>query len=318
MAEGLDPLWEVTTSLYLYQNREANLAFDAWRRQVTERIRRGGLERTVAALARLFPIDGYAPDFLIPRQGGTSLEEGIDQVLSTPRRQIAAQLTRYAGYRPQLPLWTRKLAEGELGALKALGAAIRQYHRIAIAPYRPRTEQAADTDRRQRIRAVLSGGAEGLLSSFDEDVLRWQDGTLSASCAVDWEVHTGGRPLTLVPSFFSAHPAAVVDEDLPLTLTYPVARPLSWLAPPSTDGSRAALAQLVGPARARILLLLDDGLSTSRLAAALGVSPATASWHTAILRDAGLITTCREGRAVCHRRSRLGTALLDGDPEPAA
>ncbi|MET8539831.1 metalloregulator ArsR/SmtB family transcription factor [Kitasatospora sp. NPDC004799] len=318
MAEGLDPLWEVTTSLYLYQNREATLAFDPWRRQVTERIRRGGLERTVAALAHLFPVDGYAPDFLVPRNGSASLEEGLDQVLSTPRRQIAAQLTRFAEYRPHLPGWTGKLAEGELGTLKALGTAIRQYYRMAIAPYRPHTEQAADTDRRQRIRAMLSGGAEGLLSSFGQDVLRWRDGTLSASCPVDREVHTGGRPLTLVPSFFSAHPAAVVDDDLPLTLTYPVARPLTWLSPPPAGDSCAGLAQLIGPTRARILRLLDDGLSTSRLAAALDLSPATTSWHTAILREAGLISTCREGRAVSHRRSRLGTALLNGEPEPAA
>lgn len=48
-----------------------------------------------------------------------------------------------------------------------------------------------------------------------------------------------------------------------------------------------------------------------------GRLPATASHHAAVLRNARLITTRREGRAVLHTITSLGLALLErGRPLP--
>jgi DNA-binding transcriptional ArsR family regulator len=49
--------------------------------------------------------------------------------------------------------------------------------------------------------------------------------------------------------------------------------------------------------------------STTELAERLTLSPATASHHLAALRDAGLVTGRREGRAVLYVRTPLGDAL---------
>ncbi|GAA0823009.1 hypothetical protein ACFQVD_34090 [Streptosporangium amethystogenes subsp. fukuiense] len=49
----------------------------------------------------------------------------------------------------------------------------------------------------------------------------------------------------------------------------------------------------------------------------VGISPATASQHTAVLRNAGLLTTGRMGGAVLHTPPPPGSALLSGDSTTA-
>ncbi|WP_420717370.1 helix-turn-helix domain-containing protein [Streptomyces sp. WM6378] len=53
-------------------------------------------------------------------------------------------------------------------------------------------------------------------------------------------------------------------------------------------------------------------LTTGRLAAVLGVSPAAASRHASALREAGLIATIRNGQTVHHHSPRLGHDLAHG------
>lgn len=55
------------------------------------------------------------------------------------------------------------------------------------------------------------------------------------------------------------------------------------------------------------------GCATSELARRLDVAPATATHHTAILREAGLITSHRTGGHVHHQLGALGAALLRGE-----
>ena len=50
----------------------------------------------------------------------------------------------------------------------------------------------------------------------------------------------------------------------------------------------------------------------------MGMSPATASYHTTVLRDAGLLSTHRLGSAVLHTPTPLGATLLEGRRRSAA
>ena len=65
-----------------------------------------------------------------------------------------------------------------------------------------------------------------------------------------------------------------------------------------------------------MLRALREPRSTAELAAAVRISPASASEHAKILRDASLIETRREGRGVRHSLTSLGTVMtgthLDG------
>ena len=55
---------------------------------------------------------------------------------------------------------------------------------------------------------------------------------------------------------------------------------------------------------------LDLPMSTTHLAHQLGVSAPTLSVHLSILRNAGVVDSRRDGRAVLYFRTSLGTRLL--------
>ena len=83
--------------------------------------------------------------------------------------------------------------------------------------------------------------------------------------------------------------------------TSPVNDPRPW---------GAALAALVGRYRAAVLRTIADGCTTTELADRVGISLATANQHVSVLRDAGLITTHRQGNSVLHVLTPLGAELL--------
>ncbi|MFJ2307170.1 ArsR/SmtB family transcription factor [Streptomyces sp. NPDC087787] len=107
---------------------------------------------------------------------------------------------------------------------------------------------------------------------------------------------------------------ALANDTLPPVLVYP----LQHAPPPaSTLSSDASPAALLGRTRAAALRNLALGATTSELAQVLGVSPATATHHTSVLRDAGLVLSQRVHNTVLHTLTPLGAALLR-PPAPAA
>ena len=78
------------------------------------------------------------------------------------------------------------------------------------------------------------------------------------------------------------------------------------------------LAALLGPTRAAVLRALAAPRGTVELAAAVGISPASASEHAKVLRDAHLIETRREGRAVRHSLTAVGRTILGLLPAASA
>ncbi|WP_232265536.1 winged helix-turn-helix domain-containing protein [Streptomyces pactum] len=124
------------------------------------------------------------------------------------------------------------------------------------------------------------------------------------------EFTLGGRGLVLLPTFhWTGGPLVAEPPGRPLVVTYP-AGPGLPLRPGGAADPDQALAGVLGRTRLDILTLLTEEHTTGGLARRLGVSSATVSAHTAALRGAGLITTVRAGRAVAHRRTRLGTLLV--------
>jgi DNA-binding transcriptional ArsR family regulator len=95
-------------------------------------------------------------------------------------------------------------------------------------------------------------------------------------------------------------------------VVYPVEHDPGWLASaPQPSGGRA-LSNLLGDTRAALLHATQGGRSTTNLARHLGVSAATISYHTTILRETGLITSQRLANTMIHTLSPLGTALFRG------
>lgn len=357
LADGPDPMWETVLSLHLLRSRRDALVFDPWRRTVRAALARKGLTWAAATLLRVCPPLSYFPDFLTPGPvPGTVAESGadadlgfepaLDHVLCTPKPRLHAELEHLYTYLPgPPPAWVRQVADGEPEALRRLGEALRGYYTTAVEPYLPTLRAVAAEDRARRAEAVLSGGPDGLLASYAEEPgwhLRGR--TLETAYPTRRDLRLKGRQLTLVPSFFCVSaPVALVDEDLPPVLVHPLSPAPGWfLEPWPPPGSRAAeeagrggpgpcgaygeggdyaeepLARLVGASRAQLLRALDRPATTSGLAATLRLALSTASRHTTVLREAGLVASRRQGNSVLHSRTPLGDSLLEGAYAPDA
>ncbi|GAA1926083.1 winged helix-turn-helix domain-containing protein [Streptomyces sodiiphilus] len=307
LADRPDPVWETLLSFHRLRDRREPLVYDAWRSGARRRM--SGLP---AMLRALVPLSGYFPDFLTPWQSRLGWDAALDALRSTPRRRLAAELTLLDGERP-LPGWAGPLAAGEREAVDRMAGELDRYHRLALADdeiWESATAQV-DADRALRIRHMLAGGTEGLLAGL-RPVVRWNPPVLEADYPVTRELRLGGRGLLLVPSFFCWRtPITYYDDALTPVLVYPV----QHAVPTPPDGR--ALGRLLGTTRARVLRCIEDGTTTGELARRARVSPASASQHASVLRDAGLVVSVRRGNEVLHTLTPLGAQLLPTADTPA-
>ncbi len=77
----------------------------------------------------------------------------------------------------------------------------------------------------------------------------------------------------------------------------------------------AGMDELIGGTRAQIIRTLDIPMTTTELAARLGVTPAAVSQQLGVLRRAGVVGAERVGRGVYSRLTPAGKALLGLWPE---
>ncbi|MEU2430361.1 helix-turn-helix domain-containing protein [Streptomyces sp. NPDC007861] len=315
-----DALWETILSFHRLRDRRGATVYGEWRSETRARL--NGETRLLAALV---PPRGYFPDFLTPPEGLHGLDEGLEAVRATPVRRLREELALLASDRPHtgLPARLAGLEDGAAEPMSRLVGALRGYHRAAVEPYWPQTQAAVEADRAARGRALLDGGAGELLASLPP-MLRWRAPVLEADYPADRDVRLQGRGLLLQPSYFCRGTAVVRrDPELPPVLVYPVTHACGRSAA-DTERERVRLGRLVGHTRSAVLLSIGNGCTTSELARRAGVSLASASQHACVLREAGLVVTLRNGNAVLHTMTPLGTALLRGgaqrdrDREPVA
>jgi DNA-binding transcriptional ArsR family regulator len=312
VARAPDPLWESVLSLHQLTDRRAAtrgpyVQWVDWVRTVA----RDRVSRPARVLHDVAPAVPYFPDFLTPAEGRDGLEAGIDAILHTPRRRLRAELDRAGSKRP-MPAWTAELAEGR--RLDSLAAAFRCYHRHAIAPFEDRIGAYVDAHRTRLTARLATDGVEAALGALSGGI-RWAWPELTAEYPVDHTIELRGRGLTLMPSFFCRrHPIGLADPELEPVLVYPIDPPAGWMQPPRTaTGVDKGLAALVGGPRARLLRALEHPAGTSRLSAAAQVPLSSTSEHVAVLRNAGLVESVRQGREVMHSLTALGRSLLAGD-----
>ena len=264
----------------------------------------------IALLTKLYVDGPYFPDFLTPASGTFTLDEGIETVLSTPRRQLAAQLARLGRSR-HLPRWVEPLSNGEPAMMWRLGAALRVYHDDVLGQFMVRMRAALDAHRAVQTRRLLHGGLGDMLSHLGP-TMRWRAPFLEVDYPEHRDLLLDGRGLLLVPSFFCyQRPVSLADPELSPVLVYPIEHKPDWLRPgPTPERSpQARLAALLGSTRAAILETTTQGCTTTELAQRAGVSLATASHHASTLREAALITSTRQGNEMIHIITPLGAEL---------
>ncbi|NUR24355.1 MAG: winged helix-turn-helix transcriptional regulator [Catenulispora sp.] len=313
LATAPDPLWELVLAVHMLRGQPGDLLYTDWRRATAATVRRTPPGGGMGLLSALTPTMGYFPDFLNPVTPDFRLDTGLEQIRRTPQPMLDRDLQRLAdtlGY--AAPPVMRALAAGEPDALRQLTATMHAFYEMAVVPHRRIVDAAVEHDRRLRIRAMAACGVEGLLASLRPHI-EYSDGELRVPSHPDQEIFLGGRGLLLVPAYFCVnHPMTMFDDDLPPVLVYPAERPHDLLAGQPEGAARRNLAALLGATRAAVLTAIADGRTTTELARRVGISAASVSEHTTVLRDSGLIVSRRDGNRVVHHVTRLGTAVLEG------
>jgi DNA-binding transcriptional ArsR family regulator len=302
VASQPDPLWEVLLSVHLLGKREGALIFDDWRRRT-----RPGLNPAMRPLFELAPPWGYSADFLTPDHTGGDIGAAIETVLSTPRPRLRENIDRLTGPMDS----AAALRTGRPAELRRLGDALAGYHRVGVAPYRKEIDNGLYAERARLARAFLDGGTEGVLGAL-RPLAVWESPVLSLpGHPADRDVHLDGRGFTLMPAFFCWRaPTTLRAPEGPQVLVYPIRHDPGWLTHDRT--TTRSLAALIGRTRAAVMeVLAETPLTTSDLARQAKISPASASEHATVLRDAGLLLSQRQRNRVYHTLTRLGSELLD-------
>ena len=169
----------------------------------------------------------------------------------------------------------------------------------------PRRRRVLQADVVARTARLSSEGWSGVLRDLAPGVRWLGDGVL--------QVNTGRFPPRDIRGsdllFLAAHcRGGSVQWRLPdrYALVYPVSGSSAARSAPVPD----ALARLLGPTRARVLVHAQVPVSTTALTAITGLPLGSVGGHLRVLLDAGLLERRRAGREVLYWCSEAGAALV--------
>jgi hypothetical protein len=303
---AISPISELVLSLVAWRDPSYAALHVPWLRSLSGRLDGLALERAVL----LTPGSGYTPDFIAPAPAGPlgGIADDLAALRATPVARVRDEMALFGSQHPRADV--RSWLEHPKRELRALAELFEAYWDRALAPVWPRVRAFLDADIAYRARRLASGGPDALFADLGA-VIAWAPPVLDVGIPThDAAIELAGRGLVLVPSAFSARTFVVDRAPWQPTVIYP-ARGIATLweeAAPARDG----LARLLGATRAAVLTDLGAPRSTTELAERLELSPATTSHHLTALRDGGLVTGRREGRAVLYVRTPLGDALVGG------
>lgn len=294
-----EPLWEAALAARVLGDRAIPPAARRWRRVAAPRLR-----PSMRPLFKLIAPGGQFPDFLTPEVDTPGLESAIEVLSDTPAEIVRDELGPWLP--AQVEPFLHGLLAGRAGARRALGNAVRDFHQQVLTPSGGDLERRYGADLGLRSRAVLHGGVDAMLTGLHPDIT-WTSPTLTSyglRHGSTSDIHLGGRGLQLYPSPFTAESLALDVPGRRPVLVYPCAD--LELDAPDSD----ALADLLGRTRAAVLRALTASASTTQLSRRCGISLASTSDHTRILRGAGLISTHRAGGTALHSLTPTGHRLL--------
>jgi hypothetical protein len=307
----LGPLAETVMALgTLRRGRQQPALLARWRSQIRDR-----LTPQMAPLAALMPVGCPGVDLCMLTGAAPTIEQGVRALLTVPAEHVLMEM-EFIDRMNKLPATTWAVAEACGPGRRQLADATRAAYRVLVEPYWPRIHACLHAEEVTRAKVLASGGPGQLLASLQSRWIRWQPPVLEVLVPEHSEVHLEGRGIVLVPSVFVGDTPSLhydpSDPTAPPWLILPPAddrvdRRRLWDRPRSRGG---ALAALVGRNRAAVLSAVAHGCTTTELADRVGISLASASQHASVLRNAGLITTLRQGSAVLHVLTPLGAELL--------
>ncbi|MEV5435143.1 helix-turn-helix domain-containing protein [Streptomyces sp. NPDC052682] len=177
----------------------------------------------------------------------------------------------------------------------------------AVRPYWARRRRVLEADVAARTAQVARGGWAAALDALRPGT-RWLGGNRLQVNAHEYPPREiSGAELVFVPVTPQRIGWVAWEGTDRYALVYPCT---GALADPCARPVPAGLGALLGPARARVLVLLGSPLSTSQLVAVTGQGLGSVGRHLRVLRDAGLVERRRAGRAVLYERTAAGEVLV--------
>ncbi len=302
---------ETFDSVRLLTNRGSGPAFRRWHVSV-----RGRVGEQAGPLAALMPHRGPLFDAMSVMGDTASVDEAVDNLMAAPRALLRVELENIDVH-PAARSWAQALRDGDREARLQVATALRACHNATVAPYWSRVRSHLSEVRAGYVATMADGGVERLLATLCEPLVRWRPPVLEVVHASDADIHLRGRGLVIAPTVFSTWQVELLypplDPDRAPTLAVPTldeALLETTLWESAGELTAPPLEGLLGRTRAAVLSASVEGCGTTELARRLNISPATASHHAAALRNARLVTSRREGKAVLHTATSLGIALL--------
>ena len=305
MRFAISPMWELVHSLLALRDPSTAALHLPWLKSLSGRLDGIALAPAVALMAPR----GYSPDFINPPPASPlgDIADDLAALRATPDDLIRHDITLWNSQHEGVSVgaWL----DDPRGTVAALADTLEAYWDMAMAPVWPRVRAFLEADVAHRARRLAEGGQAALFADLHPAV-RWADGSLEVQVSRHEAVKDlAGRGLLLMPSAFKCDAPSTLDlAPWQPTVSYP-ARGIATL----WDAGAAApdgLSRVLGATRAEILAALDAPRSTSELAERLGISAPGVSHHLIALRDAGLVTARRDGRAMLYVRTAAADALL--------
>ncbi|WP_407841301.1 DUF5937 family protein [Streptomyces sp. DSM 116496] len=311
---ALSPLEELVHSVPVLTGSGQHMAHRPWRTRALPAVAHIDL----SVLRALTEGPRFVADFLAPPPEAMTghFADELDAMASTPAEEVVRSLDEMRAGQG-LPESLRPLYEHPERELSRLAATMAAYWSAAIEPVWPRLRSLSDADVAHRAQQLTTGGLDRVFADLHPEVT-YASGKLNIDKPRHHAVRSAaGAGLLLVPCVF-AWPRLLVLHNAPQqpTLTYSP-RGIGQLWSARGDEQAQPLTELMGRSRAALLVHLDLPVSTTQLAAYLGVSSAAVSQHLSVLRRCNLVTSHRSGRWMLHQRTALATELLlpGGPPE---
>ncbi|MBM6622851.1 winged helix-turn-helix transcriptional regulator [Micrococcaceae bacterium RIT802] len=308
------PLWETVASIRALQRRPAiHRPWIEATRTALAASEEPHKTRHLDILATVVRPHGYMADALTPtpsRHG--SFEDSLADVAAVDPGMWRDNLEYLRRFDP-VPrvVQTADLLLGDLDAgIPMIVSALSWYWDLAIRPWWPRLRSLQLEDIDWRLAQISQHGVHEVLKSLHPSVVPTATGLdVIRDCDAD-EPPEPGSGLILVPNAF-IWPETLVLNVAPFvpTLTY-APRGVGRLWETATSCPDDPLAKLLGRTRAQILAQLDVPMTTTQLACALDLAPATVSTHLKVMSAGGLAASLRTGREVFYRRADVGESLL--------
>ncbi|WP_411077852.1 ArsR family transcriptional regulator [Streptomyces sp. cmx-10-25] len=243
-------------------------------------------------------------DFLTPTplgEGERPFEEEVEAVRAVDPADAVPQLAVALGGPVPEPLRSARDLPGRLAEV------LTWVWRETVLPEWPRRRRILEADVTARTAQLGRGGWAAALDGLCPGKTRWLgDGRLQVNARAYPPRSVDGGRLLFVP----VTPATgwVSWEGVErFAVVYPCAGVLADASGPVVP---RALGALLGPARADVLVRLENPLSTSQLVALTGRGLGSVGRHLKVLREAGLVRRGRAGRSVLYAWTEAGAVLV--------